>query len=469
MVAVKASTLAALNVVAGATVLALFLGPRVASWWQGSPVPAAPPRPVAAAPPRPVDAGPPPATPAAAGAAASPAPATGPELPRGAAPVDAGTGPTPLTGDDAGPGAECGGAAEPAGRPGPDPAGSARAACLARLGREAYQDGQLARAAARYRQAADADPEHAGYWSGLAIAQMKAGDLDGAEQVIERAVARFPGEAEPLYLLAELRERQGRTREALAVLRRLLARHPDHARGRSLAGTLDREQRVEGAYWAHESRHFLVRYEGAQGLDLGRALVDALEEAHDALGRDLGVYPGDRVQVGVYAAPVFGEVIGVPPHLIAGAYDGRKIRLNLSASAAGSTGLERLVRHEYAHLLIHLATGGRAPVWVHEGLAQTLEPRAAPRALPVGVSRELLTLAGIERLSRTGNAEALVAGYGLTHVAVEFLVERGGLEGVRAFLRRLGGGDAPPAALHAAFGVGPDEVEARLRAVAGKS
>jgi hypothetical protein len=98
-----------------------------------------------------------------------------------------------------------------------------------------------------------------------------------------------------------------------------------------------------------------------------------------------------------------------------------------------------------------------------------MEPRRAPRFLDVSVPREYLTLGGIERLSRTASPEALVAGYSLTHVAVEHMVERGGMAGMRDFLQRLGRGESVPQAMRQAFGFGPEDVETRLLAAAGRS
>jgi hypothetical protein len=63
---------------------------------------------------------------------------------------------------------------------------------------------------------------------------------------------------------------------------------------------------------------------------------------------------------------------------------------------------------------------------------------------------------------------ALAAGYGLTHAAVEHMVDRGGMRAMRDFLGRLGKGQALPEAMQQAFGFGPAEVEARIAAVAGK-
>jgi hypothetical protein len=286
--------------------------------------------------------------------------------------------------------------------------------------------------------------------------------------VLAQGAGRHPSDPELLYLLAEVQERRGRTREASGSLRRLLDAQPAHARARALLTALERDERTETGYWSQESRHFLVRYDGGGSLDVGRSVMDALEEARESIGRELGVLPADRIQVGIYASDVFGDLTGAPPHLVAGVYDRRRIRLNLGASRAYSRQLTRLVRHEYAHAVIHEASRGRAPLWLHEGLAQVLEPRAAPRALRVRVPAEVLTLGGIEQLSRSGDPQTLAAGYALTLVAVEHLVERGGLGKVQGFLARLGQGEGIDPALRAGFGFGPEELERRIRGVAGQ-
>lgn len=341
--------------------------------------------------------------------------------------------------------------------------------CLARLARDAHQAGPPQLAVEHYQQALEAYAEAPSVWMGLAMVYLNAGDLARAQGVLEQAVRYLPGDAEVLLRLAEVQERRGQQREAAETLRRLLAAHPGHERGRALLASVEREQKVEGTYWAQESRHFVVRYEGAGGIDVGRSVADILEEAYDSIGRDLGVFPQDRIQVGIYSTQVLGEVLRAPAHYIRGAYDGRKIRLNLAESVSYSNDLSRLVRHEYTHLVIHVATNGRAPIWLHEGLAQVMEPRAAPRYIDVSVPRELLTLGGIERLARGGSLEAVAAGYGLTHVAAEYLVERGGMSAMRDFLARLGRGEPLPEAMRGAFGFGPAEVEARLLAAGGKS
>ncbi len=340
--------------------------------------------------------------------------------------------------------------------------------CLGRLGREAYQANLPEQAIEYYQRALEAYPEGRAAWVALALVHVKARNLGQAQGVLDQALGRFPDDADVLYLLAEVQERQGRTRESAETLRRLLAREPGHGRGRALLASIEREQKVEGSYWSQESRHFVVRYEGAVGLDVGRSVTDDLEGAYESIGRSLGHFPADRIQVGIYTEEVLGEVSQVPAHFIRGLYDGKKIRLNLSKSVAYTNDLSQLVRHEYTHVVVHELSNGRAPVWVHEGLAQVMEGRSR-RPLYASIPREYLTLGGIERLARTMNPAAFTAGYALTHVAMEHVVDRGGMSGVRDFLLRLGQGESSDQALRQVFGFGADEVEARLLAVTGRS
>ena len=258
----------------------------------------------------------------------------------------------------------------------------------------------------------------------------------------------------------------------METLRRLLARDRGHARGRTLLARLEREQGVESGYWSQESPHFLVRYEGGGGIDVGRSVTDNLERAYESLGRDFGVYPKERVQVGIYVTKTFAELGGIPPEFaehVLGFYDYQKLRLRLSASQSGSIALERLVRHEYTHLLIHQATNGNAPRWLHEGLAQVAEPRSAPRLVETDVvlDRQQFTLDGLERLFRSN---AVGAAYQLSHIVCEYLVDRRGMSGIRALLEPPGSGARPsPQALKEGVGVSVEDVEARLLAAGGRS
>lgn len=342
--------------------------------------------------------------------------------------------------------------------------------CLARLGLAAYQADQAAQAVDYYQRSLEASADDRSVWIALALAHAKARDLPRAQRVLEQASQRFPNDGDMLFHLAEMQERQGRSKEAVETLRRLVARHPGHETGKALLANLEKEQKVEGQYWSQETRHFMVRFEGAAALDVGRSVADNLEEAYDHVGRQLGHLPEGRLQVSIYTEEVLGQVYRIPAHFVRGLFapDIRRIRLNLSQSVAYSNDLSHLVRHEYAHAVIHDVTKGTAPIWVHEGLAQVMEGR--PRyGLDITIPREHVTLQGIERLGRTGDPVAFTAGYILMHVAMEHVVDRAGVSGVATFLRRLGQGQSVDQALKEATGLTTEDVEQRLRSAAGLS
>src|SRR5262249_35143815 len=158
------------------------------------------------------------------------------------------------------------------------------------------------------QRALDAFADDASIWTALAVTYAKARDLGRAQMVLEQAAPRFPEDADIVYLLAETQERQGRTKEAAETLRRLLARYPSAAKRTTLLAAIEKEQKGEGAYWSQESKHFVVRYEDATGIELGRSVVDNLEEAYETVGRALGYFPEHRVQVSIFSQEVLGEV-----------------------------------------------------------------------------------------------------------------------------------------------------------------
>jgi tetratricopeptide (TPR) repeat protein len=105
--------------------------------------------------------------------------------------------------------------------------------------------------------------------------------------------------------------------------------------------------------------------------------------------------------------------------------------------------------------------------WLHEGLAQVVEPRSAPRFVETEVilNRQHFMLDSLESLYRSN---AVGAAYQLSHVMCEDLVDRGGMSGIRAFLGRLGRGEPLPQALKDGVGVTVEDLEARLLAAGGR-
>jgi hypothetical protein len=122
------------------------------------------------------------------------------------------------------------------------------------------------------------------------------------------------------------------------------------------------------------------------------------------------------------------------------------------------------VVHEYAHAVIHELARGRAPRWLHEGLAQVLEGATSDPILraPAG-----LTLAGVEALAGDSDPLRARAGYDIALWIVRDLLDRGGIDPLRELLARLGAGETMAEAMPRVYGLRLTELESQWRRVLG--
>ena len=88
---------------------------------------------------------------------------------------------------------------------------------------------------------------------------------------------------------------------------------------------------------------------------------------------------------------------------------------------------------------MHDLTRGRAPRWLHEGLAQALDGTPADPLLRVPGRP---TLTGLEEMLGDPDPVRARAGYDIALWVVHDLLDRGGMPAMRSFMARLGRGDA---------------------------
>ena len=184
------------------------------------------------------------------------------------------------------------------------------------------------------------------------------------------------------------------------------------------------------------SEHFrLSRPARARG-DEAASLLRTLEVAYTDLARRLeragiGVSIPD-VEVTLYETT--GDFVGATgrPAWVAGVTEGRHIRLQPFDVLRRRGLLATTPRHEFVHAALEAVGGGRAPLWLVEGLAAHFAGEG--RALGSAAKGERLAVEELERrLARPASAAEMRALYAAAYAEVSALIRR---EGEPAVWRR---------------------------------
>jgi len=241
------------------------------------------------------------------------------------------------------------------------------------------------------------------------------------------------------------------TKDAIASWKRSLELRPDPT-VRQLLAKAQREQNVESDFASGESTHFVVHYEGKQTSDAFRAqLVAALESDYDDLVRDLGNPPRDNILVTLYTEQAFFDVTHAPSW--SGAMNDGKLRIPVSGLSSVTPELARVLKHELAHSFITQLSGGRCPPWLHEGIAQLVEPKSlgsdGHQLAVLFKNQQNIPLNALEgSFMNFSGAQAYVA-YAESLAAVSYINDSYGMNDIQRILERLSQGNSTEAALRA--------------------
>jgi tetratricopeptide (TPR) repeat protein len=205
---------------------------------------------------------------------------------------------------------------------------------------------------------------------------------------------------------------QGKTKEAIARLRRALEVNPRLVEASRVLGVVafgagdvalavatyeqalkyaphDSEMKRALAEWRRESEahrgfderrydRFTVMYQGSRDESLAAEAIRYLTAAFWRIGGKLGVYPADPVVVVLYTNQQFRDITRAP-EWSAGQYDGR-IRIPVAGATLKPETFDRVLTHELTHAIVASLAPRGVPAWLHEGLAQYFEGADLPSA-----------------------------------------------------------------------------------------
>jgi tetratricopeptide (TPR) repeat protein len=316
-------------------------------------------------------------------------------------------------------------------------------------GKFEFEHGNIAQSRQYFESALRFQPSNSTiliYYSALLV---RTGNASQALQYSERAVQSRPDSADAYTMLGYAQFSSDHTKDAVVSWKRSLELRPD-SKVQQLLAKAQREQTAESNFSQGESIHFVLHYEGHQTPDALRAqIIATLESDYDDLVRDLGTPPRDNILVTLYTEQAFFDVTNAPSW--SGAINDGKLRIPVNGLSSMTPELAHVLKHELAHSFITQLSAGRCPMWLHEGIAQFVEPRSLSSQ-----GRQLSQLFKIQReiplnvlegsfMSFNG-AQAYVA-YAESLAAVSYINDSYGMSDIQRILERLSQGNSMEAAL----------------------
>jgi len=318
-------------------------------------------------------------------------------------------------------------------------------------GKFEFDHGNVSQSRRYFDSALRFQPENATVLIYYAASLVRTGNPSQALTYAQRAVAAAPDSPDAYTVLGYAQQASDRTKEAVTSWKHSLELRPDATVQQYLAKA-QREQNAETDFAQRESSHFVMHYEGKQTSETFRGqILAALESDYDDLTRDLGTAPRDNILVTLYTEQAFFDVTRAPSW--SGALNDGKLRIPINGLSSMTPELARVLKHELAHSFINQISANRCPPWLHEGIAQLLEPKSLG-----GDGRQLAQLFKAQRniplnalegsFMRFSGVEAYVA-YSESLAAVSYINDSYGMGDLQRILQLLGQGSSTEAALRA--------------------
>ena len=293
---------------------------------------------------------------------------------------------------------------------------------------------------------------------------VKTGNANQALPYAQRAVQVAPESADTWAVLGYAQFAGDRTKDAIQSWKRSLQIRPDSV----IAGLLEKaekEAQAEAEFSERESNHFTLRYEGNQTSEaFRRQLLGTLESEYEDLERELGGAPRGNIPVILYTGQAFFDVTQAPSW--SGAINDGKLRIPVSGLEAVTPELARVLKHELAHSFITQLSAGRCPQWLHEGIAQALEPKSLSsngrRLAQLYVAQKEIPFNMLESSFMKFTSMEAVLAYDESLAAVQYIDDVHSRADLKRILERLAEGSSTEAALRSTIHSDYGQLETEL-------
>jgi tetratricopeptide (TPR) repeat protein len=336
------------------------------------------------------------------------------------------------------------------------------AAQLARAGWDALNGGRVPEAATAFEAALKTTPQQPTLLLGAGICARLEGREDDARRLLVDALAIQPSLTEASLVLGAVLYQAGDIDGAIDAYQQALAHAPGHPRLLQQLDAWRKEATLHSGFHRKLANHFTVLFEGPAEAELADRAVAVLEAAYLRIGTALFTYPTEVITVVLYTREQFHDVTQ-SPEWAGGAYDGR-IRVPVQGALANPAEFERVLTHEFTHALVHSIAPRGVPFWLDEGLAVRFEgSEPEGRRTRVRTAPALIPLPRLERSFAALSAPEAELAYAQSAVAVQAMFEQAGGAAIVSLLEAIGSGTAFPDAFQRTMLISYADFQSRLR------
>jgi tetratricopeptide (TPR) repeat protein len=308
--------------------------------------------------------------------------------------------------------------------------------------------GDLERALADARAAVQDAPEDPAMLMELAYVCLRRSEFKQSLEYLERAKRYAPKNADVYKLEGWTYYGLNRPDQAAVEWEKSLALRNDP----EVQAALDkatRDKAEEENYRENESAHFQLKYNGTAEPGLAREVLHTLEGHYQQIESELNYSPPDPIGVVLYTQEAFGDITRAPGWV--GALNDGRIRVPVQGLTGVDSELSRILRHELTHSFIQQKTHGRAPTWIHEGVAQWMEGKRsdenAATLVEVYAAGQAAPLGQLEGSWMRLPGPMATYAYAWALANVEYIVQTQGMGDIERILDRLGTGTSTEQAL----------------------
>lgn len=332
------------------------------------------------------------------------------------------------------------------------------------LGLVYEKQGRWEKAASEYEKALLKGPENFEVHNQLGLLFYKKNELDKATKELKKSLTLNPNQPEIFHQLAIFFYEKDKLGEALSNCQEALNLRPYNQEFISDLNLIVNEINAQKDFSQKESEHFKVFFDPQSEENPADLVLTLLEKAFKKMHPVLPPFSKYKTVVKIYTNSTFENLTNQSNQNIVASAINDKIMLRSPRFLPVSRNLERILAHEYTHLVLHRLIKEQIPVWLNEGMAdffsqERLSPHQEKRLKEAFLTNNLIPISRLEKSWKGLKDDQLSLAYAQAYSLVDYLVSEFGWSRLGKLLLELSPGKEIELALSSSLGISYSRLE----------